>query len=191
MAELIARDLSELAVAVAMIDGVEIAGQCCVVAMVICTDGTKVPVGLWLGDTENKTVVTNLLADLQARGLSAEGGLLAVIDGAKALAAGVRKVFGDQALVQRCTLHKRRNVKDHLPDELGRSVDWRLARAFKKPDPAKGSTLLGGWPASSRLTIPTPLPACCRASRTCSPCPASASPGASPSPSPTPIPSSP
>jgi len=138
LAELMARDLSDLDVAVVMIDGLEIAGQCCVVALVITTDGTKVPVGLWLGDTENKTVVTNLLADLVARGLSADGGLLVVIDGAKALAAGVRRVFGDLALVQRCTLHKRRNVKGHLPDELGRKVDWRLAQAFKNPDPVKG-----------------------------------------------------
>ncbi|MDQ4133565.1 MAG: IS256 family transposase [Actinomycetota bacterium] len=138
LAELMARDLSGLEVAVVMIDGIEIVGQCCVVAMVICTDGTKVPVGLWLGDTENKTVVTNLLADLVARGLSAEGGLLVVIDGAKALAAGVRRVFGEHALVQRCTLHKRRNVADHLPDELARSVDWRLARAFNHPNPARG-----------------------------------------------------
>jgi transposase-like protein len=138
LAELMARDLSGLEVAVVMIDGIEIAGQCCVVALVICADGTKVPVGLWLGDTENTTVVTNLLGDLVARGLSADGGLLVVIDGAKALAAAVRRVFGDQALVQRCTLHKRRNVKDHLPDELGRKVDWRLAQAFNHPDPAKG-----------------------------------------------------
>ena len=138
LAELLARDLSGLEVAVVMIDGIEIAGQCCVVALVICTDGTKVPVGLWLGDTENKTVVTHLLADLVARGLSAERGLLVVIDGAKALAAGVRKVFGDTALVQRCTIHKRRNLKGHLPDELAASVDWRLARAFNHPDPAKG-----------------------------------------------------
>jgi putative transposase len=138
MAELMARDLAGLDVAVVMIDGIEIAGSCCVVALVICTDGTKVPVGLWLGDTENKTIVTNLLADLVARGLSAEGGLLVVIDGAKALAAGVRRVFGDQALVQRCTLHKRRNVADHLPEDLARSVDWRLARAFNNPDAAKG-----------------------------------------------------
>jgi putative transposase len=69
LAELMARDLSGLDVAVVMIDGIEIAGQCAVVALVICTDGTKVPVGLWLGDTENKTIVTNLLADLVARGL--------------------------------------------------------------------------------------------------------------------------
>jgi putative transposase len=138
LGELMARDLSGFEVAVVMIDGIMIAGQCCVVALVICTDGTKVPVGLWLGDTENKTVVTSLLADLVARGLSAQSGLLVVIDGAKALAAGVAKVFGNQALIQRCTLHKRRNVADHLPDELAKSIDWRLARAFNHPDPAKG-----------------------------------------------------
>jgi transposase-like protein len=138
LAELMARDLSGLEVAVIMIDGLDVAGQCVVVALVITTDGTKVPVGLWLGDTENKTVVTGLLADLSARGLSVDGGLLAVLDGAKALAAGVRKVFGDKAQIQRCTLHKRRNVKGYLPKELGSKVDWRLARAFADADPAKG-----------------------------------------------------
>ena len=106
--DLMARDLGELAVAAMMIDGVMFAGQCCVVALAICTDGSKVPVGLWLGDTENKTVVTHLLADLSARGLDSSGGLLFVLDGSKALAAGVAKVFGDAALIQRCTLHKRR-----------------------------------------------------------------------------------
>jgi putative transposase len=138
LAELMARDLSGLDVAVIMIDGLEVAGQCVVVALAIGTDGTKVPVGLWLGDTENKTVVTGLLSDLAARGLTADGGLLAVLDGAKALTAGVKKVFGDRAKIQRCTLHKRRNVKGHLPRELGAKIDWRLARAFADPDPAKG-----------------------------------------------------
>jgi len=138
LAELMARDLSGLEVAVIMIDGLEIAGQCLVVALAVTTDGTKIPVGLWLGDTENKTVVTGLLADLAGRGLSAEGGLLAVLDGAKALATGVKKVFGEQTLTQRCTLHKRRNVKGYLPKELGSKIDWRLARAFAEADPAKG-----------------------------------------------------
>ena len=138
LAELMARDLSGLDVAVIMIDGLEIAGQCCVVALVICADGTKVPVGLWLGDTENKTVVTALLADLTARGLSVDDGLLAVLDGAKALAAGVKKVFGDHTPIQRCTLHKRRNVRGYLPKELGSKIDWRLARAFADADPVKG-----------------------------------------------------
>jgi putative transposase len=136
--ELMARDLTELDVAVLMVDGEYFADHCCVVALAITAEGTKVPVGLWLGDTENKTVVTHLLADLVDRGLSAEGGLLVVIDGAKALAAGVRKVFGDQALVQRCTLHKRRNVTDHLPQAERGWVDGRLARAFNHADPDTG-----------------------------------------------------
>jgi putative transposase len=133
-----ARDLSELAVAAMMIDGVMFAGQCCVVALAICTDGTKVPVGLWLGDTENKTIVTHLLADLSGRGLDASGGMLFVLDGSKALAAGVKKVFGDAALIQRCTLHKRRNVTDHLPKDQQRFVDAKLAKAFNDRDPVAG-----------------------------------------------------
>jgi putative transposase len=137
MAELLARSLADLDVAVLMIDGLEVAGQCIVVALIITTDGTKVPVGLWLGDTENKTVVTHLLADLVARGLSVDGGVLCVIDGAKALAAGIRKVFGDQAVVQRCTLHKRRNLTGHLPKEMAATVDRRLAIIFAQPDAKK------------------------------------------------------
>ncbi len=136
--ELMGRDLSELAVVAMMIDGVHFAEQCCVVALAICADGTKVPVGLWLGDTENKTVVTHLLADLSERGVDASGGILFVIDGAKALAAGVRKVFGDQALIQRCTLHKRRNVTDHLPKDQRRFTDAKLAKAFNNRDATAG-----------------------------------------------------
>lgn len=136
--ELMARDLNELRVAAMMIDGVIFAQQCCVVALAICADGTKVPVGLWLGDTENKTIVTNLLADLSARGLDVSGGILFVIDGSKALDAGVRKVFGDHALIQRCTLHKRRNVTDHLARDQRGWVDAKLGRAFNNPNPVAG-----------------------------------------------------
>jgi putative transposase len=76
--------------------------------LVITADSTKVPVGLWLADTENKTVITAVLADLVSRGLDVDSGVLCVTDGAKALTAGIRKVFGDAASVQRCVLHKRR-----------------------------------------------------------------------------------
>jgi transposase-like protein len=138
LAELMGRDLKDLDVCVIMIDGVDVAHQCCVVALVITTDGKKIPVGLWLGDTENATVVKDLLADLVSRGLDIESGILAVLDGAKALAAGVKRVFGDDALIQRCTIHKRRNVGDYLPKDLAATVDWRLARAFSNPDPIKG-----------------------------------------------------
>lgn len=127
-----------------MIDGIVFADVCCVVALAITADGTKVPVGLWDGDTENGTVVTDLLADLVARGLRYENGLLVVIDGAKALAAGVRRVLGRRALVQRCTLHKRRNIESYLPDELGRVTDRKLAKAFHDPDPARGKRVAEG-----------------------------------------------
>ena len=138
MSELLARDLSELETAVLMIDGLTVADQMIVVALVICADGTKVPVGLMLGDTENAVVVTDLLADLVARGLRYHHGIVAVLDGSKALRKAVAKVFGDRALVQRCTLHKRRNVTGYLPVGERDAVDQRLARAFADPDPAKG-----------------------------------------------------
>ena len=138
LAELMARDLTELEVKVLMLDGEHVNDRCVVVALAIIADGTKVPVGLWEGSTENKTVVRSLLADLVQRGLSAEDGLLVVIDGAKALAAAVREVFGAKALIQRCTLHKRRNVADHLPDKEQAWVDAKLVKAFGHPDPEQG-----------------------------------------------------
>jgi transposase-like protein len=136
--ELLGRDLSGLEAAVLMIDGADFGGAMCVVALVVTADGTKVPVGLRQGDTENATVVTALLADLVDRGLDYRNGLLVVIDGAKALAAGVRAVFGELALIQRCVLHKRRNVTDHLPKSERDRVDARLRGAFADPDPATG-----------------------------------------------------
>jgi putative transposase len=93
---------------------------------------------LMLGDTENHIVVKDLLADLVARGLRFEHGIVAVLDGSKALRKAVAKVFGERALVQRCTLHKRRNVTGYLPVGERDAVDKRLARAFAEADPAKG-----------------------------------------------------
>jgi transposase-like protein len=138
LTELLARDLSELETAVLMIDGLNVADQMIVVALVITSDGTKVPVGLMLGDTENHHVVTDLLADLVARGLRYEHGILAVLDGSKALRKAVLKVFGERALIQRCTLHKRRNVIGYLGVDERDAVDRRLALAFAQPDPDKG-----------------------------------------------------
>jgi putative transposase len=138
MGDLLARDLSDLETAVLMIDGLCVAEQLVVVALVITADGTKVPVGLMLGDTENHIVVKDLLADLVARGLRYSHGIVAVLDGSKALRKAVAKVFGERALVQRCTLHKRRNVTGYLPVGERDAVDQRLARAFADPDPAKG-----------------------------------------------------
>ena len=144
LAELLGRDLSGLDVAALMIDGVIFAECCCVAALVITADGTKVPVGLWEGDTENARVVTDLLADLVERGLSWEAGILVVIDGSKALAAGVKRVFGRHAVTQRCTLHKRRNVGDYLDPITAKTVDAQLAKAFNDTDAARGKKVAEG-----------------------------------------------
>src|SRR3954470_587997 len=138
LAELMARDLTELDITVLMLDGEYMAERCVVVALAITADGVKVPVGLWDGATENETVVRALLADLVDRGLDCDDGLLVVIDGAKALSAAVREVFGDKALIQRCTLHTRRNIADHLPDKEKVWVDAKLVKAFNHPDPDAG-----------------------------------------------------
>jgi transposase-like protein len=138
LAELLARDLTGLDIKVLMVDGEHLAEHCCVVALAITADGTKVPVGLWEGSTENKTVVTHLLSDLVSRGLDAQDGLLVVIDGAKALSAAVTAVFGAKAAIQRCTVHKRRNVAEHLPESERAWVDAKLVRALNNPDAAAG-----------------------------------------------------
>jgi len=123
---------------VLMIDGLNVAGEMIVVALVITADGTKVPVGLRLGDTENTVVVADLLADLVDRGLRFEHGILAVLDGSKALRRAVAKVFGTKALVQRCTLHKRRNVTGYLPESRRKALDKRLAAIFANADADAG-----------------------------------------------------
>ena len=105
LAQLMSRSLADVRLAVLMLDGIDLKGRCCVVALGITTDGVKVPLGLWDGSTENKTVTGHLLADLVERGLDVEQGVLVVLDGSKALRAAVAEAFGPVP-VQRCVRHK-------------------------------------------------------------------------------------
>ena len=93
LAELLARDLAELDLVALMVDGVHFAEHLCVVALGIGVDGTKHPLAVVEGSTENATLVTDLLVGLRDRGLDVTRPVLVVIDGAKALAAAVRAVF--------------------------------------------------------------------------------------------------
>jgi putative transposase len=129
LADLLAKDLSELDLVALMIDGVYFAEHLCVVALGIDFDGTKHPLGLVEGSTENTTVVKNLLTGLRERGLDTTRPVLAVLDGAKALAAGVKEVF-DKPVIARCQLHKLRNVRDHLPENMRGPVEKRMRRAY-------------------------------------------------------------
>jgi len=104
LGELMSRQLSDLRLAVMMLDGLELKGRMMIVALGITTEGVKVPLGLWEGSTENATVATALLSDLVERGLDPEQGMLFVLDGSKALRKAVRSVFGEVP-VQRCLWH--------------------------------------------------------------------------------------
>ncbi len=123
------RDLADVRLAALMVDGIELKGRCCIVALGVSTDGVKLPLGLWDGSTENKTVTAHLLADLVERGLDVEQGVLVVLDGSKALRAAVDEVFGPVP-VQRCIRHKERNVLEHLPERDRPAVKARLRRAW-------------------------------------------------------------
>jgi putative transposase len=134
LAELLAQDLSGLDLVALMIDGIRVAEHCCVVALGITIDGTMVPLDLAEGATENTTVVTDLLTGLRERGLEVTRPILVVIDGAKALRRAVLEVF-DHPVIQRCQLHKLRNVTDRLPDAVAATVARRMRAAYRNPDP--------------------------------------------------------
>jgi putative transposase len=153
LSELMSRRLDDVRLAVMMIDGLELRGRCCVVALGITTEGVKIPLGLWEGSTENATVATALLSDLVERGLDPEQGILFVIDGAKALRKAIRTVFGE-APVQRCVRHKERNVTDHLPERERPAVKLRLRRAWAADEHARALEQLRALAAELERSYP-------------------------------------
>jgi putative transposase len=129
LAELLAADVSGLDLVALMVDGVHFAEHCCVVALGIDIDGVKHPLSLVEGSTENATLVTELLVGLRERGLNVTRPILVVIDGSKALRRAVVDVF-DHPVIQRCQLHKIRNVEDRLPKTLRSVVAKRMRAAY-------------------------------------------------------------
>ena len=129
LAELLAADLSRLDLVALMIDGVHFAQSCCVVALGIDIEGHKHPLALVEGSTENATLVTSLLVDLRERGLNVTRPMLVGLDGSKALRRAVLDVL-DHPVIQRCQLHKVRNVKDRLPHRLRSSVGQKMTDAY-------------------------------------------------------------
>ena len=133
LADMLAADLSGLDLVALMIDGVHFADHLCVAALGIGIDGTKHPLGVVEGDTENTTVVKDLLAGLRDRGLDTTRPILCVLDGAKALNTAVKAVF-DHPVVHRCQLHKIRNVEAKLPKALASTVAKKMRVAYHDPD---------------------------------------------------------
>jgi putative transposase len=129
LAELLSRDLSGLDLVALMIDGVHFAESCCVVALGIGLDGVKHPLALVEGSTENATLVTELLVGLRERGLDVTRPMFVGLDGSKALRKAMLAVL-DHPVIQRCQLHKIRNVKDRLPQRLRSSVGRKMTDAY-------------------------------------------------------------
>ena len=122
-----ATPLDALDLAVLLIDGVHVGGHCIVVALGIDKTGAKHPLGL---STENATVCQGLLTNLASRGLRTDRSLLVIVDGAKALDTAVTQTFGRAALVQRCQVHKGRNILEYLPEAQRPWVKTVLTRAY-------------------------------------------------------------
>jgi len=142
LSELMSKDLSELDICALFLDGEGVGDHTVVVALAVDSKGNKHPIGLREGSTENEAVCTALLSDLIERGLDFSNGILLVLDGGKGLRAAVRKVFGSLALVQRCRIHKQRNILKHLPDHMKAGVRNKLAKAWAERDPAKALSQL-------------------------------------------------
>lgn len=137
-----ATPLDTLDLVALLIDGVQVGGHCIVVALGIEKTGQKHPLGLWEGSTENTTVCQGLLTNLQRRGLRTDRSLLVILDGAKALHTAVTQTFGRAALVQRCQVHKRRNVLEYLPEAQRPWVKAILTRAYTSRDAKTARRLL-------------------------------------------------
>ena len=137
-----ATPLDDLDLVALLIDGVQVGGHCIVVALGIDQTGRKHALGLWEGSTENTTVCQGLLTNLHSRGLRTDRSLLVILDGAKALHTAVTQTFGPAALVQRCQIHKRRNVLEYLPEAQRVWVKAILTRAYTRPDVKAARRLL-------------------------------------------------
>ena len=137
-----ATPLDALELVALLIEGVHVGGHCIVVALGLDKTCAKHPLGLWEGSAENTTVCQGLLTNLQSRGLRTDRRLLVILDGAQALHTAVTQTFGPAALVQRCQVHKRRNVLEYLPEAQRPWVKATLTRASTHTDVKAARRLL-------------------------------------------------
>jgi putative transposase len=142
LAEFRARPLDDQRWLICFVDGFDFAGHTMIGALGVTADGTKVPLGVVEGSTENASVVRGLTSGLRDRGLDASQGILFVLDGGKALSRAVHDVFGDQAVIARCRVHKERNILDHLPETERPWVRRKLRAAWTNPNAGEAEAAL-------------------------------------------------
>lgn len=184
--ELMARDLSELQVAALMVDGVNFAEHCCVVALAVTTDGTKVPVGLWLGDTENKTVVTHLLADLVDGAFRPTAACWWSSTGPRPWSRRWARSSATRPWCSAAPCTSAETWPTICPTSSGGGWTSAWLGPSTTPIPTPGCARPATSPARSSSAGPTPRPACGKGSSRCSPCAAWAWATGWPAASPTP-----
>jgi putative transposase len=140
--DLLERSLAGLSITVMVIDGTIFKGQSLVVAVGIDASGRKLVLGLRQGATENSTVVGALLGELMERGMDFTQPRLYIVDGSKAIRAAIRNHAGDAAFVQRCQVHKIRNVTEHIPESDRHAAKYRMRVAYGAAEPADSRNLL-------------------------------------------------
>jgi len=134
LAHLMERRLDNLDICVILLDGKEFGDTTIITALGVDMAGTKHILGLWPGATENSVICGSLLDDMTERGLPVEKQYLFIIDGSKALRKAVTERFGTTALIQRCRIHKERNIRSYLPNKHHRLLAMKLKTAFGMTD---------------------------------------------------------
>ena len=112
------------------LDGYHIGGKVFIVGLLIDSQGKKYVLGFWEGATENHEICTELLSNLEDRGLTLSSQILFVIDGGKGIAKALKERFGKDLIIQRCTLHKDRNIQSHLPKKYRQEAHRRFRNAI-------------------------------------------------------------
>jgi transposase-like protein len=136
------RSLSELNLAAIFIDGIHFGEHVILLALGVDEEGKKHVIGMREGATENTEVCRSMIANMVERGLSTERSVLFVIDGGKGLRAAIRDTFGARGIVQRCQVHKTRNVLSHLPEKKHNEVSKQMRQAYRSRSSKTAKRLL-------------------------------------------------
>jgi putative transposase len=150
------RSLADLRIRAVMIDGIAFGQERVVlIAVGIGEAGTKHVLGIHEGATENAAACSALLSDIVSRGIKTNKSMLFVIDGAKALASAIADHFGARGLIQRCQVHKKRNVREHLPQDMRPSVAATMSQAYAMSDATRAKKILENLARSLDVEYPS------------------------------------
>ena len=130
LVEWMSRPIAELDILAIFIDGIHFGDHVVLCALGVDATGKKHVLGIWEGATENEIACKAMLDNLVSRGLKPNRSRLFIIDGGKGLRTAIKSTFGRRALVQRCQVHKLRNVLGHLPAERHTDVRAAIREAY-------------------------------------------------------------